>query len=271
MLILAEKPLLGVAQWWCLALVVAIGFAGIGAWWQLDWARVAHPSEAVEGARSVLRILVLFALVTPFWSLFDQKASTWILQANGMNRPSWFEPAQMQALNPLLVMLLIPFNNLVLYPRMRRAGIEPTALRRMTAGIAFSGLSWVVAGALQLFLEAGEPISIFWQVLPYALLTFGEVLVSATGLEFAYSQAPGPMKGAIMAFWSLSVTVGNLWVLLVNRAVLNDDVKHSIAQSGLGLMSFQMFFFAAFAFLAALAFGVYAARYPLADHYRKTE
>jgi POT family proton-dependent oligopeptide transporter len=62
-----------------------------------------------------------------------------------------------------------------------------------------------------------------------------------------------------------------LWVLLVNRAVLNDDVKHSIAQSGLGLMSFQMFFFAAFAFLAALAFGVYAARYPLADHYRKTE
>jgi POT family proton-dependent oligopeptide transporter len=271
MLILDAKPLLGVAQWWCLALVVAIGFAGVGAWRQLDRARSAHPVEAVEGARHVLRILVLFALVTPFWSLFDQKASTWILQANGMTRPSWFEPAQMQALNPLLVMLLIPFNNLVLYPRLRRAGIEPTALRRMTAGIAFSGLSWVVAGALQLFLDAGEPISIFWQVLPYALLTFGEVLVSATGLEFAYSQAPGPMKGAIMAFWSLSVTVGNLWVLLVNRAVLNDDVKHSIAQSGLGLMSFQMFFFAAFAFAAALAFGLYAARYPLADHYRKPE
>ena len=97
------------------------------------------------------------------------------------------------------------------------------------------------------------------------------MLVSATGLEFAYSQAPGPMKGAIMAFWSLSVTVGNLWVLLVNQAVLNDGVKHSIEQSGIGVMSFQMFFFAGFAFLAALAFGVYAARYPLADHYRKPE
>ena len=43
---------------------------------------------------------------------------------------------------------------------------------------------------------------------------------------------------------------------------------HSIEQSGLGVMSFQMFFFAAFAFLAALAFGLYAARYTLADHYR---
>jgi POT family proton-dependent oligopeptide transporter len=264
-----ETPLLGVVSWWCLALVAAIGFAGVGTWIQLDRARAAHPDEAVDGARSVLRILVLFALVTPFWSLFDQKASTWVLQARGMDKPSWFEPSQMQALNPLLVMLLIPFNNLVLYPALRRRGVEPTALRRMTAGIAFSGLSWVAAGALQLSLDAGEPVSIAWQVLPYALLTFGEVLVSATGLEFAYSQAPGPMKGAIMAFWSLSVTVGNLWVLLVNKAVLNDAVKHSIAQSGLGLVGFQMFFFAGFAFAAALAFGVYAARYPLADHYRR--
>ena len=124
---------------------------------------------------------------------------------------------------------------------------------------------------MQLRLDAGEPLSIAWQVLPYALLTFGEVLVSATGLEFAYSQAPGPMKGAIMAFWSLSVTVGNLWVLLVNAAVRNDGVTEAIGQSGLGVMSFQMFFFAAFAFLAALAFGAYAARYPLADHYRRAE
>ena len=30
----------------------------------------------------------------------------------------------MQALNPLLVMLLIPFNNLVLYPALRRTGLR---------------------------------------------------------------------------------------------------------------------------------------------------
>src|SRR5262249_26885507 len=186
-------------------------------------------------------------------------------------RPIWFEPSQMQALNPLLVMLLIPFNNLVLYPFLRRVGFEPTALRRMAAGIAFSGLSWVAVGAMQLVLDAGHPLSIAWQILPYALLTFGEVLVSATGLEFAYSHAPAALKGAIMAFWSLSVTVGNLWVLLVNAAVRNDAVTQAIAQSGLGVMSFQMFFFAAFAFLAALAFGLYAAGYALADHYRQRE
>jgi POT family proton-dependent oligopeptide transporter len=37
-------------------------------------------------------------------------------------------------------------------------------------------------------------------------------------LEFAYSQAPAAMKGALMSFWNLSVTIGNLWVLVVNAA-----------------------------------------------------
>jgi POT family proton-dependent oligopeptide transporter len=264
-------PLLGVVPAWCLALVAAIGFIGAGTWWQLEQARSAHPGHAVDGARSILRILVLFFLVTPFWSLFDQKASTWVLQAGAMTRPSWFEPSQMQALNPLLVMLLIPFNNAVVYPALRRMGIEPTALRRMGAGIALAGLSWIAIGALQVVLDAGYELSIVWQVLPYALLTLGEVLVSATGLEFAYSQAPAAMKGAVMAFWSLSVTVGNLWVLVVNAGVRNEAVTQTIAQSGLDVTSFQMFFFAAFAFLAALAFALYAARYPLADHYRHAE
>ena len=120
-------------------------------------------------------------------------------------------------------------------------------------------------------MDDGHELSIVWQILPYALLTFGEVLVSTTGLEFAYSQAPTSMKSAIMAFWSLSVTVGNLWVLLVNAGFRNDAVTHAVKQSGVGVMGFQMFFFAAFAFLAALAFSLYAARYPMTDHYRKLD
>src|SRR5436190_798865 len=253
----------------CLALVAIIGFGGAGVWMQLDAVRGRHPAEAIEGVRSVLRVLVLFAIVTPFWSLFDQKASTWVLQADAMTKPGWFQSSQMQALNPALVMLLIPFNNLVLYPALRRHGYEPTALRRMTAGIAFAGLAWIVVGAMQVVLNSGNAFSIAWQMLPYALLTLGEVLVSATGLEFAYSQAPLAMKGVIMAFWNLSVTIGNLWVLVVNAGVKNDSVIGFIKSSGMEITAFQMFFFAVFAFAAALAFGLVARSYPVVDHYRK--
>ena len=253
----------------CTALVAVIAFGGTGVWLQLEGARGRHPDEAVEGVRYVLRVLVLFALVTPFWSLFDQKASTWVLQADAMTKPSWFQSSQMQALNPALVMLLIPFNNLVLFPAMRRAGFAVTALRRMTAGIAFSGVAWVIVGAMQLVLDGGHAFTIAWQILPYVFLTLGEVLVSATGLEFAYSQAPQAMKGALMSFWLLSVTVGNLWVLVVNAGVKNAAVTDLIKSTGFGVTAFQMFFFAAFAFAAALAFGLVARRYRVVDHYRK--
>src|SRR2546421_8430533 len=146
-------PKLGFVIAACLALVAVIAFGGLGVWLQLGAIRGQHPDEAVDGVRSILRVLVLFALVTPFWSLFDQKASTWVLQANAMTKTSWFEASQMQALNPAPVMFLIPFNNLVLFPALRRRGYEPTALRRMTAGIAFAGMSWIVVGAMQVGLK----------------------------------------------------------------------------------------------------------------------
>ena len=185
--------------------------------------------------------------------------------------PSWLiqDAAQMQALNPLLVMLLIPFNNLVLYPGLRRLGFQVTALRRMGWGIANSGVSWIVAGVLQLWIDGGAQVSIAWQSLPYLLLTLGEVLVSATALEFAYSQAPMAMKGVIMAFWYLTSTFGGLWVLLTNATVRHPDVIDWITAQGWTENAFLMFFFAGFAMVAALAFAAYARVYPVTEHYRQ--
>lgn len=290
-LLLALALLVGWAispAWWpekfgfvisfCLALGAVLALGGIGTALQLERARGAHPDAAVDGVRAVLRILIVFAIVSPFWSLFDQKASTWVLQGKEMIVPhdlwwwpSWLvkEAAQMQALNPLLVMLLIPFNNLVLYPLLTKLGFKVTALRRMGFGIGFSGLAWVLAGIIQLWLDGGDPVSLAWQIVPYALLTFGEVLVSATGLEFAYSQSPPAMKGVIMSFWMLSVTFGNVWVLLTNAGVKNEAMKAWIGSTGLSENAFLMFFFAGFAFAAAMIFAWYARRYPMQDYYRE--
>src|SRR5450830_536557 len=235
----------------CTALVLVLAFGGIGVSMQLERARGKHTDEAVEGVRSVLRILIVFALTTPFWSLFDQKASTWIVQANTMDSP-----------------LLSIFGwDFTLLPAV---GITPTPLRRMGLGIALSASAWVVIGMIQLWMDGGDKVSILWQLLPYALLTLGEVLVSATGLEFAYSQAPASMKGIILSFWYLAVTVGNLWVLIVNAGVKNDVVGGWITSSGLSPIAFQMFLFAAFAAIVAALFALYALRYKMVDNYRKT-
>ena len=53
-------------------------------------------------------------------------------------------------------MLLIPFNNLVLYPALRRLGLRADRAAAHGLGIAFSGLAWIAAGAIQLAIDGGD-------------------------------------------------------------------------------------------------------------------
>jgi POT family proton-dependent oligopeptide transporter len=152
--------------------------------------------------------------------VFDQKASAWIVQAKQMNLQVglWtFEPSQLQFINPALVMLLIPFATGVAYPALERLGYPLKPLRRMTIGLFFAAASFVLVALIQVVLDQGGRLSVLWQAVPYVVLTLGEILVSTTGLEFAYSQAPGEMKGTIMSFWMLAVAAGNLVVAVISR------------------------------------------------------
>lgn len=73
------------------------------------------------------------------------------------------------------------------------------------------------------------------------------------------------MMDSIMSFWTLSVTFGNLWVLLAEPGIGNGTVTTLIASTGFGENAFLMFFFAAFVAVAALVVALYARRYPMQD------
>jgi proton-dependent oligopeptide transporter, POT family len=191
-------------------------------------------AEATEGPVAVFKIISVFFLVSVFWALFDQHSSTWIEQARHMDlsilpggkpvnlfgyhpKIDKLLPTQIPALNPLMVMILIPLMNLV-YHGVERAGIRTTPLRRITAGMFLTALSFAVVAVLQRWIDAtGEhQVWVGWQIIPYLILTTGEVMVSITGLEFAYTQAPKRMKSTVMGFWLLAVTVGNVLVVLLS-------------------------------------------------------
>ena len=78
--------------------------------------------------------------------------------------------------------------------------------------MAVGSLSFVSVAVIQYYLDVGVHLHVIWQLLPYTLITLAEVLVSVTGLEFAYTQAPKRMKSTVMGFWLLSVTLGNMLV-----------------------------------------------------------
>lgn len=176
--------------------------------------------EATEGPVAVLKIISVFFLVSVFWALFDQHASSWIEQAKMMDLTMWGSqkvlPNEIQALNPLLVMVLIPLLNLV-YFLCDRYGIRTPPLSRMTVGMVIASLSFVAAALIQVAVDAAGPGQVWflWQVVPYILMTIAEVMVAVTALEFAYTQAPKRMKSTIMSFFNLTVALGNTLVALL--------------------------------------------------------
>lgn len=169
--------------------------------------RQQFSQESIDGTLAVLRIMSIFLFVSIFWALFDQHGSSWIRQAQMMNlKVGNFEllASQIQSLNPILVMLLIPL----------MAGLfsKFKPLFKMSLGMAIASLAFVSVALIQQRLDSGTQLHVLWQLLPYTLITIAEVLVSVTGLEFAYTQAPKRMKSTVMGFWLLTVAFGNMLV-----------------------------------------------------------
>ena len=58
-------------------------------------------------------------------------------------------------------------------------------------------------------------ISMLWIIPQFFVITMAEVMISITGLEFAYTQAPVTLKSVLASFWLLTVSVGNFVVIIV--------------------------------------------------------
>lgn len=186
---------------------------------QRNWRQLA------QDLRASLRVLLVFAFIPAFWALWDQSQSEWVLQAGkldlGLLPGVTLLPAQVQLSNPVFVLLLIPLFSYRIYPFVRSLGLEPTPLRRIGAGLFMTALSFVVIAWLQGLIDAGHRPSVWWQILAYAILTVGEVMVYITGLEYAYTQAPVRLKSVLTAAWLLTVSIGNLVVSLINGSIVD--------------------------------------------------
>jgi POT family proton-dependent oligopeptide transporter len=105
--------------------------------------------------------------------------------------------------------------------------------------------------------------------LPYIVLTAGEVLVSNTGLEFAFREAPASMRSTMMSFWLLTTALGNLAI----AKVFGLNVKERLADGTEVLQVSGPAFFnlcAAMLFVVAIGFVFVALRYQYRDSSKPT-
>jgi len=179
-----------------------------------------------EGLKALGKLILLMLFLAPYYALFEQQGSSWILQAKQMDLtvPIFGEilPSQVHAVNPLFVMLFIPLFEYVLYPAVNKI-CKVTPLRKIGFGFFVVGASFVVCAHIETLIQAGERPTIWWQILAYALVTAGEVMISVTSIEFFYTQAPRKMKSAIMAIKMFAVSLGNLVAAGVNVVIMNPD------------------------------------------------
>jgi len=64
-------------------------------------------------------------------------------------------------------------------------------------------------------LTVENTVHMLWLIPQYLIITCGEVMLSITGLEFSYSQAPASMKSVVQACWLLTVAFGNIIVFII--------------------------------------------------------
>jgi proton-dependent oligopeptide transporter, POT family len=188
-----------------------------------------------EGIKTIGGLAVIYGFVAFFWALWDQSnGQTWTLQAQSslMDKNLGFGltvlPAQIQVVNGLFILAMVPIFTFAVYPIMSKF-FTVTPLRKIGIGLFVTGGSFLIVAWIESRIQNGHSVSAWWQIGAYLVVTAGEVLVSITALEFSYKQAPLRMKSFIMSLFLLSTSVGNLITAGVNRAMVKPVHASAVA------------------------------------------
>lgn len=231
-----------------------------------------------EGLGAIGKLAILYLFVAMFWALFDQTASAWVLQAENMERhllpAAWQSPvaawlsgaglgwlagyellsSQLQAANPILVMVMIPLFSYGVYPWIGRV-VRVTPLRKISTGLFVAAAGFAVSALVEEQIAIGSRPHYTWQLAAYVLMTAAEIMVSITCLEFSYTQAPKTMKSLVMGVFMLSIALGNAFTSAVNYVIQNPDGTSKLSGPA------YYWFFTAAMFAVSVAFVGVAAIY----------
>lgn len=213
------------------------------------------PRQRAEDRKTLLRIVVVLAPILIFWALFYQMNTSWVQQGEKMQPIDLLgyslDAQTMQSASSVLVLILVPVMGVWGYPLMARIGLPTSMVAKMAIGCLGIAVSFVMVGLYQNHLDRGGSLSILWQLLAYVPLEIGEVMLSVTGLEFAYANAPARMKSVVMGVWFCVTASGNVLVALITW--INERSWHMTAEIEFYFYAVLMVFGAAvFVLLAKL-------------------
>nr|XP_045001783.1 solute carrier family 15 member 1 [Jaculus jaculus] len=127
----------------------------------LDWAKEKYDERLISQIKMVTRVLFLYIPLPMFWALFDQQGSRWTLQATAMSGKIGaieIQPDQMQTVNAILIVVMVPIVDAVVYPLIAKCGFNFTSLKKMTVGMFLASMAFVVAAIVQVEIDKTLPV-----------------------------------------------------------------------------------------------------------------
>ncbi|KIV90038.1 hypothetical protein PV10_07384 [Exophiala mesophila] len=167
----------------------------------------------VDEVRRGLKACAVFLYLPLYWLAYGQMTGNLTSQAAVMELHGVPNDI-IQNLNPISIIIFIPFMDFVVYPALRKARINFTPIKRIFAGFILACMAMIAACVTQVYIyrlspcghNASDPdcvgpapINVWVQTIPYVLIGFSEIFASITSLEYAFTKAPYNMRSFVMA------------------------------------------------------------------------
>nr|P51574.1 RecName: Full=Solute carrier family 15 member 1; AltName: Full=Intestinal H(+)/peptide cotransporter; AltName: Full=Oligopeptide transporter, small intestine isoform; AltName: Full=Peptide transporter 1; AltName: Full=Proton-coupled dipeptide cotransporter [Rattus norvegicus]BAA09318.1 oligopeptide transporter [Rattus norvegicus]prf//2206302A oligopeptide transporter [Rattus norvegicus] len=127
----------------------------------LDWAKEKYDERLISQIKIMTKVMFLYIPLPMFWALFDQQGSRWTLQATTMTGKIGtieIQPDQMQTVNAILIVIMVPIVDAVVYPLIAKCGFNFTSLKKMTVGMFLASMAFVVAAIVQVEIDKTLPV-----------------------------------------------------------------------------------------------------------------
>ena len=152
--------------------------------------------------------LFLFFFHMIFWTLFEQAGGSLNILTDRYVNLHGMEASQLQALNPLYIILLAPVFSWV-WARLSKAKREPRTPMKFFFGllqmaIGYFVIVWGIRSVIGTA-DQGTLIPIFFLLGMYLFHTTGELSLSPVGLSVVTKLAPAKVVGFVMGAWFLSI------------------------------------------------------------------
>ncbi|XP_060577715.1 solute carrier family 15 member 4-like [Ruditapes philippinarum] len=196
----------------------------------------SYSKEMIEGVKAVLRVIPVFILVIVYWAVYSQMSTSLFLQSERMNisvGDAKLPAAMLNIFNTLIILILIPIMDRIVYPLLAKYGKSPTHLQRIGIGMVLAALAMLYAGMMEIIRKNdirdngyitqtlskdefnASKLTMFAQIPEFAFIGSSEVFASISGLEFAYTQAPQFMQGLIMGLFLMTSGLGSYLASLI--------------------------------------------------------